>query len=308
MLSHRRSTPMPIHSSITIGDWLCLSVHCWIYLSLSFAPTGALVIKGIVPVHFRLSSPHPFSSDCFSAVLPQVSLHRRPLGTLGLPLFLFTGGLLVRPAYQCCWQTSLRVWPSQLHFLLMFCQATAHWLAPFHTPCLVICSSQWIQRILHRQEVWSMGGHLQPPSLMHSQLYLRASPFFMKFLHIWLFFNPTIEVVTFRLCGWWMLGVFLLPAFTRLEHECQDLFESVQWNACVHRQDLGLYSHPKYFLGNGVRTHVNAKGIIPSTEGSEQGWASDAASCRTVSPKHYWLSDSSPQPPSNLTFSPKQSA
>ena len=36
-------------------------------------------------------------------------------------------------------------------------------------------------------------------------------------------FNPTIEVVTFRLRGWCMLGVFLLPAFTRLGYECQDL-------------------------------------------------------------------------------------
>ena len=37
------------------------------------------------------------------------------------------------------------------------------------------------------------------------------------------FFNPTIEVVTLRLRGWCILGVFLLPAFTRLGHECQDL-------------------------------------------------------------------------------------
>ena len=36
-------------------------------------------------------------------------------------------------------------------------------------------------------------------------------------------FNPTTEVVTFRLRGWCMLGVFLLPAFTRLRHEYQDL-------------------------------------------------------------------------------------
>ena len=57
-----------------------------------------------------------------------------------------------------------------------------------------------------------------------------------------------------------MLGVFLLPAFTHLICECQDLFEPVQWNACVHRLDLGLYSHRKEFLGNGVRTHVNSKG------------------------------------------------
>ena len=42
-------------------------------------------------------------------------------------------------------------------------------------------------------------------------------------------------------------------------------FESVRWNACVHRLDLVLYSHPKEFWGNGVRTHANSKGKIPST-------------------------------------------
>ena len=26
-------------------------------------------------------------------------------------------------------------------------------------------------------------------------------------------------------------------------------FESVLWNVCVHELDLGLYSHPKEFLG-----------------------------------------------------------
>ena len=41
-------------------------------------------------------------------------------------------------------------------------------------------------------------------------------------------------------------------------------FESMQWSACVTRLDLGVYSHPKV-LGNGVRTHVNSKGKIPST-------------------------------------------
>ena len=35
--------------------------------------------------------------------------------------------------------------------------------------------------------------------------------------------NSTIEVVTFHLCGWSMLSVFLLPAFTRLGHKCQVL-------------------------------------------------------------------------------------
>ena len=39
--------------------------------------------------------------------------------------------------------------------------------------------------------------------------------------------------------------VFLLLAFTGLGHKVSGSFESVQWNACVHRLDLGLYSHPK---------------------------------------------------------------
>ena len=36
-------------------------------------------------------------------------------------------------------------------------------------------------------------------------------------------FSPTIEVVTFCLRGWCILRVFLLLAFTRRGHECQDL-------------------------------------------------------------------------------------
>ena len=45
-------------------------------------------------------------------------------------------------------------------------------------------------------------------------------------------------------------------------------FESVRWNACMHRLDLGLYSHPKEFLGEWG---VNSKGKIPSTEKVPRG-------------------------------------
>ena len=51
------------------------------------------------------------------------------------------------------------------------------------------------------------------------------------------------------------------PARTRTSRP----FESVRWNVCIRRLDLGLYSHPKEVLGNGIRTHVNTKTIIPST-------------------------------------------
>ena len=83
------------------------------------------------------------------------------------------------------------------------------------------------------------------------------------------FLNSTIEVVTFCLHGWCMLGVFLLLAFIHLGHECQDLL-SLRWNACVHRLDLSLYFHPKEFRGNGARNHVNYKGKIPSIGDSEE--------------------------------------
>ena len=77
------------------------------------------------------------------------------------------------------------------------------------------------------------------------------------------FFNPSIEVVTFCLHGWCMLGVFLLPAFTRLGHERQDLLSLCNgMHVCT---DLSLYSHPKEFGGNGVRTHFNSKRKILST-------------------------------------------
>ena len=57
------------------------------------------------------------------------------------------------------------------------------------------------------------------------QLYFWGSPLLGEiFAYVtFFFFNPTIKVVTFRLRGWCVLGVFLLPAFTRLGHERQDL-------------------------------------------------------------------------------------
>ena len=67
-----------------------------------------------------------------------------------------------------------------------------------------------------------------------------------------------VFVAGFHPCRTWMSGSF----------------ESVRWSACVHRLDFGLYSHLKGFWGNGVRTHVNSKGKIPSTGKTlcRRGW------------------------------------
>ena len=101
--------------------------------------------------------------------------------------------------------------------------------------------------------------------LLPSQPYLWGSPFWVRFWRMWPFFNPTIEVVTFRLSGWCMLGVCFVAGIHPSRIRMSRCFESVRWNACVHRLDLGLYSHPKKFWGNGDRTLANTKGKIPST-------------------------------------------
>ena len=43
-------------------------------------------------------------------------------------------------------------------------------------------------------------------------------------------------------------------------------FESVQWNTCVHRLDLNLYSHLKVFWGMESELYVNSKEKSPLLE------------------------------------------
>ena len=87
------------------------------------------------------------------------------------------------------------------------------------------------------------------------QLDLWGSPFWFCLCDR--FFDPTVEVITFHLRGLCVLGVFLLPAFNGVGHECQDLLSPC--DACVHRLDLVLYSHLKEFWrwGGGGRLSPN---------------------------------------------------
>ena len=59
--------------------------------------------------------------------------------------------------------------------------------------------------------------------LLRSQIYLWGSLFLLRCLRMLLFFHPTIEVITFSLCGWCVLSVFLLLAFIDVGHEYRDL-------------------------------------------------------------------------------------
>ena len=87
--------------------------------------------------------------------------------------------------------------------------------------CLVVRRVPMLKSLVCLNQVRQSGVLLL--LLLCSQLYLWGSPFWVRFLCMWPFFNPTIEVVTFHLCGWCMLGVFLLLAFIYLGYECQDL-------------------------------------------------------------------------------------
>ena len=77
-------------------------------------------------------------------------------------------------------------------------------------------------------------------------------------------FNPTTKAVTFHHRRRCMLGVLLLPAFTHLGHECQDLLSLCNgMHVCTNW--TSVYTLIERVLGNEVRTQVNSKGKIPST-------------------------------------------
>ena len=89
-----------------------------------------------------------------------------------------------------------------------------------------------------------------PFSFCLPHLYPWVSPCWVRFLRMWLIFNPTIEVVTFHLRGWCMLGVFLLPAFTCLGHEHQDLLSLCDgMHVCTTRPQLTNTLIQKTFQG-----------------------------------------------------------
>ena len=120
------------------------------------------------------------------------------------------------------------------------------------------------------------------------QLYLWGSPLWVRFLRMWLFFNPTIKVVTFRLRGWCVLGVFFVAGIHPSRTWTSGSFESMRWNACLHRLDLGLYSHPKEFWGMEFEPMLTPREKSPLPKMSpEEDRTRDAVDSE---PKHYQLS------------------
>ena len=58
------------------------------------------------------------------------------------------------------------------------------------------------------------------------------------------FLNPTIQVVTFCLRGWCMLGVFLLLALTRLEHRMHVFSDQTSVYTLIQKSFRGMESEP----------------------------------------------------------------
>ena len=87
-------------------------------------------------------------------------------------------------------------------------------------------------------------------------------------------------------------------------------FESMRWNAYLHRLDLGLYSHLKEVFGGvffgggrggGVESELmltmltpRGKSTLPENFSSEEARTDDVASSRTSSPTHYQRANPTP--------------
>ena len=90
-------------------------------------------------------------------------------------------------------------------------------------------------------------------------------------------------------------SVFLLLAFTHLVYDTNvRIFESMPWNASVHRVDLSLYSRLKKSLGMESDSMLTPREKSPVVDSSKQRQTHDAASHRIVSQTHHRLSCSSP--------------
>ena len=96
---------------------------------------------------------------------------------------------------------------------------------------------------------------------------------FVLFCFVMSSFDPTIEVVTFRLRGWCVLRVFLLPALFRLGHGCQDLLSPCDGMLAV------------YTL---IQKSPRKKSHLPEAERRVEPATLHHAA--TVSPTHYRLS------------------
>ena len=127
-----------------------------------------------------------------------------------------------------------------------------------------------------------------------SSSYLWGSLRWVRFLRMWSFSSPAIEVVTFCLHRWCMLGVFLLLTIVCLGHECQHLWSPCDGMRVCTDQD-SVYTLIRKCFGGGMESEpmLTPREKSPLPEAQRRIEAT-ATSCRTASPTRNCLSYSSP--------------
>ena len=98
--------------------------------------------------------------------------------------------------------------------------------SPFHRYQFTEKTASPLQTLIHRPETISLtfddtNSHSTSSSSYSSPAISLGFTILGEIFAYETVFNPTIEVVIFRLRGWCMLAVFLLLVFSRLVHECQ---------------------------------------------------------------------------------------
>ena len=101
-------------------------------------------------------------------------------------------------------------------------------------------------------------------------------------------FNPTIEVITFRLRGWCILGVFLLPAFTHQGHECQDLLSPCDgMHVCTEYTPVYNLIRKSFWRMESEPMLTPRENSLYRNFSSHENRTHDAASSRTACAAHY---------------------
>ena len=108
------------------------------------------------------------------------------------------------------------------------------------------------------------GMHVSPDSGMLIFRYFWPNPFSVFSYFIFLFLN-VLSLFVFIFCE------------TARTRRFSVIFAKVQWHPC--RLDLNLYSHPKEFWENGVRTQDKYKGKIPTAAKILPGGVSSPRRC-----------------------------
>ena len=173
-----------------------------------------------------------------------------------------------------------------------------HWWSKCHSRAVSGCST-WFASTPHQISFWSVKTYMRKWTFYFflfcvPQLCLWGSPFWVRFVHMWSNFWGS------HIMSSWMenAGCVFVADIDPSRACMSGSFESVRWNACVHRLDLSLYSRLKEFFWGMESERMSTpreNSPLPEKFSSEEDQTHDAASSRTASPTHYQWAIPAPQ-------------